>query len=96
MNPDSEETPKSKPECPSDQLYYTIGHVGIACPSRHTILIILKPEKRGSRTQLVQKGIFCEIFFWSKNNFGVKKIFLGKNNVCPKKVCASKKIVGRE
>ena len=50
MNPDSEETPKSKPECPSDQLDYTIGHVGIARPSGHTILVILKPEKNFKNT----------------------------------------------
>ena len=44
MNPDPEETPEGKPEGPSNQLEYTIGHVGMAGPSGHAILVILQPE----------------------------------------------------
>ena len=105
MNPDSEETPKSKPECPSDQLFYTIGHGGIARPSGHTILIILKPEKKvqehiwsknkfyDQKQNFVKKKLLVKQKFVSKRNFGFKKIFWVKKMFVKKNSCLEQ-IVG--
>ena len=88
MNPDSEETPKSKPECPSDQLLYTIGHGGIARPSGHTILIILKPEKK------VQEHIWSKNKFYDQNKISLKKNCGSNKNLCPKEILGSKRCFG--